>query len=93
MSMAMNYYNTRLDGPPGSLIAMNLIVTPETCGGSRTTTRTQDYAFRLDRALSPREVLTTVPGTHPELECGLDDHQYIVPGAGGLGELLNNAWI
>ena len=33
------------------------------------------------------------PGTLPEGERGLDDHQYIVPGAGGLGEVLNNSWV
>ena len=26
-------------------------------------------------------------------EKGLNDHQYIVPGAGGLGELLNNSFV
>jgi uracil phosphoribosyltransferase len=26
-------------------------------------------------------------------ERGLDDHHYIVPGAGGVGEVLNNAWV
>jgi len=94
MSAAMTHYKTRLDGDPRAVVAMNLIVTPEYV--TRLTKDHPDakvYAFRLDRALSPKEVLATVPGTHPEQERGLDDHQYIVPGAGGLGELLNNAWI
>jgi uracil phosphoribosyltransferase len=81
-------------GHPRAIVAMNLIVTPEYV--TRLTKDHPDakvYAFRLDRALSSKEVLATVPGTHPEQERGLDDHQYIVPGAGGLGELLNNAWI
>jgi uracil phosphoribosyltransferase len=94
MSAAFAHYKTRLDGTPAAVIALNLIVTPEYI--RRITADHPDaivYAFRLDRALSPREVLATVPGTHPEQERGLDDHQYIVPGAGGLGELLNNAWI
>lgn len=51
------------------------------------------YAARLDRGLSPPEVLATVPGTHWERERGLDEHDYIVPGAGGLGEVLNNSWV
>jgi hypothetical protein len=38
-------------------------------------------------------VLATVPGTHWAEEKGLDEHQYIVPGAGGVGEILNNAWV
>lgn len=94
MSMAMTHYKTRLDGPPAAVIAMNLIVTPEYI--VRLTHDHPDariYAFRLDRALSPPDVLATIPGTHPERERGLDEHQYIVPGAGGLGELLNNAWV
>jgi uracil phosphoribosyltransferase len=94
MSMAMAHYKTKLDGAPSSVIAMNLIVTPEYV--RRLTADHPDakvYAFRLDRALSPPDVLASVPGTHPDRERGLDEHQYIVPGAGGLGELLNNAWV
>lgn len=94
MSMAMRHYKSKLDGVPAAVIAMNLIVTPEYI--QRITREHPDakiYAFRLDRALSPPEVLGTVPGTHPDRERGLDEHQYIVPGAGGLGELLNNAWV
>lgn len=94
MSMAMSHYKTRLDGPPALVIAMNLIVTPEYI--QRMTRDHPDariYAFRLDRALSSPEALASVPGTHPAQERGLDEHQYIVPGAGGLGELLNNAWV
>jgi hypothetical protein len=48
---------------------------------------------RLDRGLSTPRALDAPPGTWPEEERGLDDHQYIVPGAGGLGEVLNNAWV
>jgi uracil phosphoribosyltransferase len=94
ISSAMAHYKTRLDGKPSAVIAMNLIVTPEYV--RRITSDHPDakiYAFRLDRALSPADVLASVPGTHPDRERGLDDHQYIVPGAGGLGELLNNAWV
>jgi uracil phosphoribosyltransferase len=34
-----------------------------------------------------------VPGTYPDEERGLNDVQYIVPGAGGMGELLTNSWV
>ncbi len=51
------------------------------------------YALRLDRGLSPPEVFDTVPGTFWEKERGLDDRQYIVPGGGGFGELMNNAYV
>ena len=95
ISSAMTHYKTRLDGTPSALIAMNLIVTPEYIArlGAKDHPEAKVYAFRLDRALSSTEVLATIPGTHREQERGLDDHQYIVPGAGGLGELLNNAWV
>jgi hypothetical protein len=51
------------------------------------------YALRLDRGLSPPEVFDTVPGTLWDRERGLDDRQYIVPGGGGFGELMNNAYV
>jgi uracil phosphoribosyltransferase len=94
MSLAMKHYRTKLDGDPAALIAMNLIVTPEYILRIRQDhPQARIYAFRLDRGLSGREILATIPGTHPERERGLNDHQYIVPGAGGLGELLNNVWV
>ena len=50
------------------------------------------YAFRLDRGLSAPDVLASVPGTRWDEERGLDDHHYIIPGGGGMGEVLNNAF-
>ncbi len=81
-------------GAPGKIICMHLIVTPEYIQRVHEDhPNAHIYAFRLDRGLSDAEVLDTVPGTHPSRECGLNDIQYIVPGAGGVGELLNNAEI
>jgi hypothetical protein len=51
------------------------------------------YALRLDRGLSSDRALASVPGKYWDEERGLNDTQYIVPGAGGVGELLNNAWV
>ena len=51
------------------------------------------YALRLDRGLSPPDVLQTVPGTRWSDERGLTDHHYIVPGGGGLGEIINNSFV
>lgn len=94
MVSAMRHYRDDLDGRPARLVALHLIVTPEYL---RRVTReipgAQVYALRLDRGLSSEEVLATPPGTRWEDERGLDDVQYVVPGAGGVGELLNNAWI
>jgi uracil phosphoribosyltransferase len=94
MISALSHYKTRLDGRPLSCIAMHLIVTPEYV--RNVLDAHPDiivYALRLDRGLSAPEVLATAPGTDWKRERGLDDHQYIVPGAGGVGELLNNAWV
>jgi len=91
---AVNYYRTALEGQPAKCIAMHLIVTPEYL--RRITDAQPDlvvYALRLDRGLSPARVLRTEPGTHWEEERGLNDTHYIVPGAGGVGEILNNAWV
>lgn len=51
------------------------------------------YAIRLDRGLSSEAVLKTVLGTHWDQEKGLNQNQYIVPGGGGFGEILNNAYV
>jgi uracil phosphoribosyltransferase len=94
MVSAVNYYKTALEGQPARCIAMHLIVTPEYIRRVH-----QDhpdlavYALRLDRGLSPARVLRTVPGTLAGEERGLNERQYIVPGAGGVGEILNNAWV
>ena len=91
---ALDHYKTRLEGKPARCIAMHLIVTPEYLRNVlKAHPETVVYALRLDRGLSPEDVLATVPGTRWDDERGLDDHQYIVPGAGGVGEILNNAWV
>jgi uracil phosphoribosyltransferase len=53
----------------------------------------QVYTGRLDRGLSTPRALAAVPGEFPDEERGLNDVQYIVPGAGGMGELLTNRWV
>ncbi|MGH7439864.1 MAG: uracil phosphoribosyltransferase [Polyangiaceae bacterium] len=94
MSSAMEHYKTRLDGAPARCVAVHLIVTPEYLRKVlRAHPDARIYALRLDRGLSPPDVLSTVPGTRWDEERGLDDHQYIVPGAGGVGEIMNNAWV
>ncbi|MEZ4265825.1 MAG: uracil phosphoribosyltransferase [Myxococcota bacterium] len=91
---AIRYYREHAGGNPRRIITMNLIVTPEFVRNLSTTCpEVTIYAFRLDRGLSPGEVLESIPGTHGERERGLDDSQYIVPGAGGLGEVINNVFV
>ncbi len=94
MSSAIEHYETRLDGKPARCVPMHLIVTPEYLRKvTRAHPEARIYALRVDRGLSPPDVLATVPGTRWDDERGLDDHQYIVPGAGGVGEVMNNAWV
>ena len=91
---ALDAYKAQVVGTPRKVIAAHLIVTPEYV--RRVTSQhpaTVIYALRLDRGLSPPEVFDTVPGTLWERERGLDDRQYIVPGGGGFGELMNNAYV
>ncbi len=93
MSDAITHYETKLHGRPAKVVAVNLIVTPEYV---RRITRDHPdaviYALRYDRGLSAPSAFGSVPGT-ADGERGLDEHQYIVPGAGGLGEILNNVWV
>ena len=75
-------------------VALHCIVTPEYLRKLQDShPDVEIYAIRLDRGLSPEETLRTVPGTHWEQERGLNDQQYIVPGGGGFGEILNNAYV
>jgi uracil phosphoribosyltransferase len=91
---AISFYKEQAGGIPSRLITMNLIVTPEFIQAvSRTHPEVTLYAYRLDRGLSDPDVLQSTPGTYPEREVGLNEHQYIVPGAGGLGEVINNVFV
>lgn len=81
-------------GAPATVISLNLIVTPEFIRRVlRETDNVVIHAGRVDRGTSPPEVLATIPGQFPERESGLNEVGYIVPGAGGLGEVINNAWV
>jgi uracil phosphoribosyltransferase len=91
---AMKHYLEALDGRPRLCIAVHLIVTPEYL--RHVTSELPEavvYALRLDRGLSALDVLEQIPGERWPEERGLNEQQYIVPGAGGVGELLNNAWV
>ena len=93
MAWVADWYGRGMDGPPRKLVALHLIVTPEYL--RRMTTAFPDmaiYALRLDRGASDEALFETVPGTS-EAESGLDEHGYILPGAGGLGEVINNSFV
>ena len=94
LSTAISMYKNKVPGEIRKVVCLNLIVTPEFI--KRITTDHPDaviYALRIDRGMSSPEVLSTVPGTHWDKERGLDDRQYIVPGGGGMGEVMNNAYV
>ena len=80
-------------GRPARIVAMPMIATPEylraVCAGIEDIVV---YTARLDRGLSAPEVLECIPGERWGEERGLNEAGYIVPGAGGLGEVLNNSW-
>jgi len=94
LSTAVSMYKEKVPGTPRRILSLNLIVTPEFLRRiSREHPDVVVYALRLDRGLSPPEVFGTVPGELWEKERGLDDRQYIVPGGGGFGEIMNNAYV
>lgn len=80
-------------GKPDKVVALPMIATPEYL---RAVLEEIDnvvvYTARLDRGMSDPEVLASVPGTYWDREKGLNEKSYIVPGAGGMGEVINNSW-
>jgi uracil phosphoribosyltransferase len=94
LAQAIDHYKKKVPGKVRRIVNIHLIVTPEYL--KRMTKEHPDvaiYAIRLDRGLSPPDVLDTIPGTRWDEERGLDEHQYIVPGGGGFGEIMNNAYV
>lgn len=80
-------------GQPARVLVLPMICTPEFL---RTVLDFDPeaivYTGRVDRGLSSGEVLDSIAGTHWDRERGLDENGYIIPGAGGVGEVLNNSW-
>lgn len=98
MARAVELYKDEVvapkDQPAPKIIAMHLIVTPEYLRHmAKHHSDVMVYAVRLDRGMSDEDVLTTPLGTCSDREYGLTDKQYIVPGLGGLGEILNNSFV
>jgi uracil phosphoribosyltransferase len=80
-------------GTPSKIISMPIIVTPEYLRAVHDgIDNLVVYAGRLDRGLSEEDVLASPLGSAWERERGLNENGYIVPGAGGMGEVLNNSW-
>jgi uracil phosphoribosyltransferase len=91
MLRTIDHYRSDVDGTPSLIACLHLIATPEYLMRLRDAQpAVHVYALRLDRGLSPPDILDSIPGTHWDREIGLDARGYVVPGAGGLGELMNN---
>lgn len=93
ISKVIDFYKNHVSGTPLKIIALHLIVTPEYL--LRMSTDHKDvkiYALRLDRAASSQKALASLPGKYWQEESGLTDKQYILPGGGGFGELINNSF-
>ncbi len=79
-------------GTPKKIITLPMISTPEYLRAVLDVDNLVVYTARLDRGMSSDEVLASPPGVYWDDERGLNENSYIVPGAGGIGEVLNNAW-
>ncbi|MBK9323973.1 MAG: uracil phosphoribosyltransferase [Bdellovibrionaceae bacterium] len=91
---SIEYYKNMIEGTAKKFIALHLIVTPEYLRKVLTAhPEVIIYALRLDRGLSTEAALKTPPGTHWDQEKGLNDKDYIVPGGGGFGEIMNNSFV
>lgn len=91
---AVDHYKKNVPGKAAAYLALHLIVTPEYL--KRVLTKHPDlriYALRLDRGLSSEAVLKSPLGLHWDQERGLNDSDYIVPGGGGFGEIMNNSFV
>jgi uracil phosphoribosyltransferase len=97
----VNFYENELpkiypafSGKPLKFIALHFIVTPEYIKKVSTFSSSLEvFALRLDRGLSSPEILKTSLGEKWAQEKGLNEKHYIVPGAGGIGEILNNSFV
>ncbi len=93
IARVIHHYKEKVEGKAKKYVALNLIITPEYI--RRLTREHPDlivYAIRLDRGGSSPAVLQERPGVRWEEEIGLTDMQYIIPGGGGFGELMNNSY-
>jgi uracil phosphoribosyltransferase len=92
LSHTIAHYKEAVAGTAKKYIVLHLIITPEYIKKIQTDhPDVEIFSLRLDRGLSPESVLNNIPGKDWNNEKGLTDTQYIVPGAGGVGELLNNS--
>lgn len=93
ISAIIRHYKEHVIGEPAKIFALHLIITPEYI--KKILSDHPDviiYALRLDRGASASHVLQQKPGLLWDLESGLNDKDYILPGGGGFGEIINNSY-
>ncbi|MDC1175286.1 uracil phosphoribosyltransferase [Bacteriovoracaceae bacterium] len=94
LSYCVDHYKNKVEGKAKRYVALHLIITPEYVRRMKKDhPDVEIFALRYDRGLSKPEVLQTLPGERLAEESGLTEKQYIVPGAGGVGEILNNSFV
>ena len=94
LCQVIDYYKEQVEGTPSKIIAAHMIITPEYIRKlSDSHPEVVIYAARLDRGFSSAKALKSTPGEFWDEESGLNDSQYIVPGAGGVGEIINNSFV
>lgn len=94
ISQVIEIYKGLKLGRPKKFVAMHFIVTPEYLKKTLPLKEELEiFALRVDRGMSPSEILGSPLGKFWGQERGLNDKQYIVPGAGGIGEILNNSFV
>jgi len=87
------HYQKQVNGKAKRLISMHLIVTPEFIRRmKKDCPELTIVTLRADRGTSSPDILSTELGSSMQ-ENGLNDIDYIVPGAGGVGEVLNNSYV
>lgn len=75
-------------------IAIHMIITPEYIHRLKNShPELKVVCARLDRGLSEDQILKSELGEFPGQEKGLNAMDYIVPGAGGVGEIINNCFV
>ena len=90
----IDHYKKNVPGTISKIVAAHLIITPEYIRKVHEQhPEVIVYAARLDRGFSSERALDAIPGEFWDEEKGLNDSQYIVPGAGGVGELINNSFV
>lgn len=94
IAFVLDHYKNNVKGKELYFITLHLIVTPEYIRKMKSEyPELHIFALRVDRGASTPDILKTIPGTHLDREFGLDENDYILPGAGGIGEILNNAFV